>query len=351
VTTGCRHGCFDARGSLATLLALGVASLATPVAAQSAGPQDAALAEALFRDAKQLVAEGRFDVACPKFEESMRLSPAGGTALNLAACHESQGRLATAWAEFNEAVSMARRDGRADRETLARTHLATIEPRLPRLTLAAGSETEPPDLEIKLDGVLVRRASLGTAVPVDPGQHRVIAAAPGRVPWETVVQIGEGERLSVAIPALLNTPAPAGPDTPSERPDDSRSHAWRPGLLARVDVDGKGRGAAATPLVTMGLGDYVELGAGPMLGRTLGAYVGSSFFVLKNAWKPLLTLGLPIFASNGPRPGVHGAAGLSWDPHRHFGVLVEAGIEYFPNAQMGYDKLLFVPSAGVQGRL
>jgi hypothetical protein len=121
--------------------------------------------------------------------------------------------------------------------------------------------------------------------------------------------------------------------------------------LARIDVDGKGRGAAATPLITIGLGDYVELGAGPILGKTFGAYLGSSFFVLKNAWKPLLTVGLPVFASMGPRPGVHSAAGLQWDPLRHFGVMLEAGIEYFPNAQVGYDKLIFVPSAGVQGRL
>jgi hypothetical protein len=60
--------------------------------------------------------EGRVSDACPKFEESHRLDPSGGTILNLALCHEKEGKLARSWSEFNEASAFARRDYRADRE-------------------------------------------------------------------------------------------------------------------------------------------------------------------------------------------------------------------------------------------
>jgi len=42
-------------------------------------PEDVALSEALFREGKTLLQEGKFDLACPKPPESQRLDPAGGT--------------------------------------------------------------------------------------------------------------------------------------------------------------------------------------------------------------------------------------------------------------------------------
>src|ERR1041384_3389916 len=96
-----------------------------------AEPSDAdrTLAAALFREGKALMDKSDFTPACAKLEESERLDPGGGTLLNLALCHEKQGRAATAWGEFIEALGIARRDHRQARAELAEEHIAKLETR------------------------------------------------------------------------------------------------------------------------------------------------------------------------------------------------------------------------------
>ncbi|MEZ4308280.1 MAG: hypothetical protein R3F14_09575 [Polyangiaceae bacterium] len=96
-------------------------------------PADRRQAEALFVEAKKLLKQGKVAEACRKLEGSYRIDPAGGTVLNLALCHEEEGKIATAWAELKEALAMAKKANRRDRERIARDHLDAIEPKLPYL--------------------------------------------------------------------------------------------------------------------------------------------------------------------------------------------------------------------------
>src|SRR5579859_3208684 len=112
---------------------------AAPLVAR-ADEHNPAVAEALFRDAQQLLAAGKTADACAKFTESQRLDPQTGTLLNLALCHDKQGRVATAWSEYGEVATQAARKGEAAREKFARSHAADAERRLAyvRLELPAG---------------------------------------------------------------------------------------------------------------------------------------------------------------------------------------------------------------------
>lgn len=211
-------------------LALGLA-LPAPVLAQT--ETRAAVAEALYRQARDLMAAGNYDEACPKFAESQRLDPATGTLLNLAACHEKQGRLATAWLEYSDAQMAARRDAREDRVEYARTRAQELEPKLSRLTLSLASDADDATLNIELDGASVGRAVLGAPTPVDPGQHTVRVTATGKKPWSTSVQIGaNADQQSLLIPALEAAPPEAaapvkiepatGPTAPTPRDELTR---------------------------------------------------------------------------------------------------------------------------------
>jgi hypothetical protein len=177
-------------------------ALAPGVAQADSAKPDAALAETLFQEGRRLMTAGHYAEACPKFAESHRLDSRSGTLLNLAACHEHEGKIATAWAEFNDAVSLAQRDARPDREKFARERIQALEPRLSRVRIVVSPQAEADQPEITLDGLAVGRAVLGIATPLDPGEHLITASAPGRQRWEVRLVVREAESKVVEVPAL-----------------------------------------------------------------------------------------------------------------------------------------------------
>ncbi len=201
-------------------------------------------ADVLFKEGKALMEKKNFDAGCPKLAESHRLQPGGGVILALAICYEGQGKLASAWNSYREALALALRDKRKDREDAARGKVADLEPRLSRLTIRAQGVT------VSLDGVAMPSASLGTAIPIDGGAHVVEATAPGRVARRMEIAIGaEKDRKEVEVPALeaapIETPKPAAAPAPVSPPAPARES----GSVLPYVVGGLG-------LVALGVGGY-----------------------------------------------------------------------------------------------
>jgi hypothetical protein len=192
---------------LAAGIAVLTALLATDAIAQPSA-EDRAVAESLFRDAKRLMDEQKFPDACRKLEESQRLDPAAGTALNLAVCHEKEGRIATAWGEFMTALAQARRDGRPERESLARERIQAIEPQLPRLVIEVPAAARVPGLQVMRNGTALNAGGWDTAIPVDPGDVHIEANAPDYKKWTTTIKVELAKTERVTIPKLVYSPAP-----------------------------------------------------------------------------------------------------------------------------------------------
>jgi hypothetical protein len=210
-------------------------------------PQDDAVrAEALFRDAKRLMAEHAYAEACPKLAESQRLDPAGGTLLTLALCHEAEGRTASAWSEFNEALERAGIDERVDRAAIARAHAAALEPHLARLAVRV-AVTAAGGIEVECDGFPVPRASWGAPMPVDPGQHRVVAKAMGKVAFgATVTAVAEQTvTVEVALPDVAPSlppivPAPVPPRSQLPKAPEPRASLLDARGIAGISLIGVG---------------------------------------------------------------------------------------------------------------
>src|SRR5689334_17798166 len=112
-----------------------------------------AAAQALFDQGKALMTAGKTSEACPKFEESYKLDPGSGTLINLAACYERAGRLASAWGTYQEAAAFATRDGNEARSRGARDLAAALAPKLSRLTLEIPPDSRVSGLVVTRDGV------------------------------------------------------------------------------------------------------------------------------------------------------------------------------------------------------
>ncbi len=174
------------------LLLLSLSSTAAPPNA------DRVTATQLFEDAQKSSAAGNFRDACAKYSESQRLDPQLGTLLHLADCYEKIGLVATAWTDFKDAIEIAAARG-DPREATARARVAVLEPKLPRLVIEVPASA-PGNLEVHRDGNVVAPAVWGSAMPVDPGTHVVVAKAAGYKPWTTTVQLkNEGAIVRVIV--------------------------------------------------------------------------------------------------------------------------------------------------------
>lgn len=198
--------------------------------ARAALADNPSVAQALFEDGKRLMSEGNTSAACAKFAESQRLDPAGGTLMNLAACHMKEGKTASAWAEFKDALAEANRQGRTERSEEAARRIAELTPQLARIEVVVDG-ARAKDMRVTLDDVVIGPASWNIPVPVDPGSHELRASAPGYAAVSVRRQFAAAATERVVLPPLAPAPVAEGG---AEAPEAPEARAKRPLVAAFV---------------------------------------------------------------------------------------------------------------------
>jgi hypothetical protein len=227
------------------------ARAADPAPAEAVSP-----ARALFKEGRELVSQGDFKAACPKFEQSLALESGLGTQFNLADCWEHIGRTASAQALFVGAAASAKAAGQTEREQVLRDRAAALEPRIPRLVIEVSDQD--PKLIVKRGDLPLESDAYGKAKSVDPGSYEITAKAPGKKTWTKKVEVAAGAGIvTVEVPKLEAEAAPPPEEAkkpeekpkpapaPVDPPNPSAHHGRTGAAMAFAIAGGVGLGFAA----------------------------------------------------------------------------------------------------------
>ncbi len=333
---------------------LGAALLCgAPARADDAAQREA---RALFTAGNQQLQEGDYVGALDLFRAAHARYPNVKILLNIGTTLRQLGR----YAEAADAYEAYLQDPGADAGKKAELTklLVDLDGRVARLKVTVDGGAA----QVRVDGKVVGKPGEVVLLRVEPGPHVISADREGAALVSQNVTVVAGAQAVVALhvmppaaPALPPPPPVAPPpgapiDVPPPAPQ-SRSHRGQLGAVLRADIDGQRGGAVAALGLSYGIGDHVEVNTTALVGRDKGVEPGATVLILRGAWKPRVSLGVPIFFTDGVHPGVHASAGAQWEPLRYLGFFVDVGVAAFPNAPAGVDKVVFVPAAGLQPRI
>ena len=165
------------RGAVALITGLAFLSLQLPTLAFAQGV-NVTQGEALYNQGKELIAQKKYHDACERFAASYKLDENQNTMVALAACHDLEGKTATAWGEYLQVAQKGRGTPAADYAT---DQAKAIEPKLLKVKL--DMKLVPSDVALKIDGVAYPKDVIGADLPLDPGEHDIEAKAAGKHDW------------------------------------------------------------------------------------------------------------------------------------------------------------------------
>jgi len=162
--------------------------------------EDRKRADAIFDEAQALKAQGDTAGACKKYEESLSYNAnAVGTLLNVGLCAEEAGKYATAVKYYTQARDIAREHNYIEHRQAAEERLAITTPLVAHLAIAFADQA--PGTKLVIDETIVPAERTGDIV-LDPGRHHIVVTAPGRVPYDTYVELTKSGSKTLAVPAL-----------------------------------------------------------------------------------------------------------------------------------------------------
>jgi len=161
---------------------------------------------------------------CESHEASLLKQAHPALRVELAECYAQLGRSASAWAQYREAAAEAHEAASPELEALARSRAKALENDLSYVTVRTWKGQE---VMVTQDGSPIDEAVLGTAIPLDPGSHTILALAPGKRGWSKRIELGShGDHVQVSVPVLPDdvnmgpdlTAAPLPPPEPVSAP-------------------------------------------------------------------------------------------------------------------------------------
>lgn len=229
--------------------------LLTTVAATNiahADPRDPRAADALFREARELIKAGDCENAIPKLRASQRLDPAAGTLLSLAQCEEKMNKPGSAWLHYKQAVELLPADDTRRPYAVARRNATTVD--APKITVQPSGDV-PDDATILWDEIELDARSLDVPLPVDAGDHAVVVSCPGHKDGRFAILIGHGGskiiRVACGEPDATTTVSvtdqgghpPTSDGAVKQQPDASDSTATLGYVLGGAGLVALGAGA------------------------------------------------------------------------------------------------------------
>jgi hypothetical protein len=179
--------------------------------------------ERLFNEGKTAFEAGNFAKACKLFAESFRLHEGTGTLLNLAACHEKEGKPWLAYNEYRLAETRAASAGQQERVNTARKGWNDLEPQVARVQLTGAVQG--------ISQVLVDSEPAIGVTPTEPfavkvpGKRILTVSGPGRKPLTLEVDGEIGKTVSVAVPGTMPAESGGTSAAPSGGPEKSEGNS------------------------------------------------------------------------------------------------------------------------------
>ncbi len=209
-----------ARGRTVGRLLAVVVGMSGAASSAHAGPADVEVrvARQLFADAEKDEDGGRWNDALVKLRRVAQVKLTAGIHYHIALCEEHVGHLATALDEYTSSEVQARSENAGDVLRLVGARIADLGPRVPRLTIRLVPNVA--GATVTLDGAKLSTAVLGTALPVDPGEHHIEAGTADRPATTRTVTMHERDTTVVDLPLADAPPPPAAlPPATAPRPD------------------------------------------------------------------------------------------------------------------------------------
>ena len=214
--------------------------------AEEPSAADRATARTLAQEGYDALRAERYSVAIDRFKRADALVHAPTLLRDLARAQVGLGHLV----EARETYARVLRErvppkspaswSRAVEE--AKQDLAALETRVPWLTISVTGPLHP---QVTLDGQPVPESALGTKQAADPGRHELHAAGDGYLEASKIVELREGEALSVAI-ELERAPVEPPPKKVEAVPPPApvvrmKEPGWRkPAMVGAFAVGGAG---------------------------------------------------------------------------------------------------------------